>query len=98
MLLISNLNNAMYTYTWHQTNIAPTSEIQVALTLQQWENGYIPKWYPLIYPEVAPNMWFRWERRVLTTFMWLENPSDINHDGKIDLHDFGIIAKYHRNQ
>ncbi len=95
-LLFADPNAVGYMYEWHQTSIAPTPDVQATLTGQQWECGYIPKWYDLRYPGVDPNMWFRWERKLLPTAVaWLRNPRDLNDDGKANLPDYGIVAAYH---
>ncbi len=96
LLVLADPNTVGYMYTWHETSIAPTQEIQESLAIQQWEDDYVPWWYQLRYPGVAPNMWFRWERTLLPTAVaWLTNPSDLNHDRKVDFHDYGIMADFH---
>ena len=96
MLMFSDPDVVGYTYTWHETAGEPTQEMQESLALQQWEDGYVPWWYQLRYPGVAPNMWFRWERTLLPTAVeWLQNPSDVNHDRRANLRDYGIVAEYH---
>ncbi len=96
VLAMADPNAVIYTYTWHQTSGAPTQETQESLALQQWEDGYVPWWYQLRYPGAAPNMWFRWERKILPTAIeWLKTPRDLNGDGEANLPDYGIVAAYH---
>ncbi len=96
LLMFADPNTVGYIYEWHETSIAPTPEVQSELTTQQWEDGYIPWWYPLEYPGVDPNMWFRWERKILPTAVeWLRTPRDLNGDGEANLPDYGIVAAYH---
>ncbi len=95
-LVMADPNTVGYMYTWHETAGEPTQEMQESLALQQWEDDYVPWWYQLKYPGVAPNMWFRWERIVLPTAIeWLKTPRDLNGDGEANLPDYGIIAEYH---
>ena len=95
-LVMADPNAVGYMYTWHETSVAPTQEMQESLALQQWEDDYVPWWYQLKYPGVAPGMWFRWERAILPTAVeWLQNPSDVNHDSRANLPDYGIVAEFH---
>lgn len=94
ILALVDPNTVGYTYDWYETAIAPTSEVQAAF--QQWEDGYIPRWYKLRYPGVAPDVWFRWERILLPTAVeWLKRPSDVNDDGEANLGDYGKVAAFH---
>ena len=95
-LALADPNTVGYMYDWHETSIVPTPEVQSELSAQQWQDGYIPKWYRLQYPGVDPNMFFRWERELLPTAVeWLQNPSDLNDDGKCNVRDYGIVADFH---
>lgn len=95
---LADPNSVVYRYAWHQMSIAPMPEVQAELSEQQWEDGYIPKWY-LLRIGVEIHGWFRWRR---TSFPmpnaseWLANPIDVSYDGRSDLHDFAIIAANHQ--